>query len=121
MNTEIPDNVRDYAFRALDCFDRMAKPEIKNRVMGSIWSYIFKYIQKTISKKPERELHEKLLEIYLVLNPLFENLQLSAEIHKAESLGSIPVPEVGEMSKAKKLLEINEEKAARLIEDLLDR
>ena len=76
--------IRKYAFEALDCFDKMAKPEIQNRVVGSIWNYIFKYIHKTITKKPEKELKEKLLEIYLVLNPLFSDLQLSAEIKKSE-------------------------------------
>ena len=53
-------SVRNYAIEALDCFDKMAKPEIQNRVMGSIWNYIFKYILKTINKKPEKELKEKL-------------------------------------------------------------
>ena len=46
--------IRDYAFEALDCFDRMAKPEIQNRVVGSVWNYIFKYIHKTITKNQKR-------------------------------------------------------------------
>ena len=112
--------VRDYAFEALDCFDRMAKPEIQNRVMGSIWNYIFKYIHKTITKKPEKELKEKLLEIYLVLNPLFSDLQLSAEIKKSEALDSVPIPDVGEMKSAKELLNVDSERAAKILKELLE-
>jgi hypothetical protein len=96
--------VRNYAIEALDCFDKMAKPEIQNRVMGSIWNYIFKYILKTINKKPEKELKEKLLEIYLVLNPLF----------------SEPIPDVGEMKSAKELLNVDSERAAKILKELLE-
>jgi len=113
-------SVRGYAFKALDCFDRMAKPEIQNRVVGSLWNYIFKYIHKTINKKPEKELKEKLLEIYLVLNPLFSDLQLSAEIKKSEALGSVPVPNVGKMKTAKELLKVDSEKAAQLLKELMN-
>ena len=112
--------VRTYAFEALNCFDRMAKPEIQNRVIGSIWNYVFRYIHKTITKKPERELKEKLLEIYLVLNPLFCDLQLSAELKKAETLNSIPIPNVGAMKTARELLNIDSDKAAKLIKELLE-
>ena len=113
-------SVRKYAIEALDCFDKMAKPEIQNRVMGSIWNYIFKYILKTINKKPEKELKEKLLEIYLVLNPLFSDLQLSAEIKKSEALDSVPIPDVGEMKSAKELLNVDSERAAKILKELLE-
>ena len=112
--------IRKYAFEALDCFDRLGKPEIQNRVVGSIWNYIFKYILKTINKKPEKELKEKLLEIYLVLNPLFSDLQLSAEIKKSEALDSVPIPDVGEMKSAKELLNVDSEKAAKILKELLE-
>ena len=71
--------VKEYAHEALDCFDRMAMPEIKNRVMSSIWGFLRKYIKKTIDKKPDAELHEKLFEIYKTLNPLFESLQTTVQ------------------------------------------
>jgi len=112
--------IRKYAFEALDCFDKMAKPEIQNRVVGSIWNYIFKYIHKTITKKPEKELKEKLLEIYLVLNPLFSDLQLSAEIKKSEAYDSVPIPDVGEMKSAKELLNVDSERAAKILKELLE-
>ena len=112
--------IRDYAFEALDCFDRMAKPEIQNRVVGSVLNYIFKYIHKTITKKPEKELKEKLLEIYLVLNPLFSDLQLSAEMKKSEALGSVPIPDVGEMKSARELLNVDSDKAAKILKELLE-
>lgn len=112
--------VKEYAHASLECFDRMAMPEIKNRVMASIWNFLKKYIKKTIDKKPDSEIHEKLLEIYLTLNPLFENLQVSAEIHKAEAMGSMPLPkEFDKLQAQKNLLKMDKEKAAKLIEEFL--
>ena len=112
--------VKEYAHAALECFDKMAMPEIKNRVMASIWNFLKKYIKKTIDKKDDKEIHEKLLEIYITLNPLFENLQVSAEIHKAEAMGSMPLPkEFNELQQKKNLLKMDKERAAKLIEEFL--
>jgi hypothetical protein len=111
--------VKEYAHEALDCFDRMAMPEIKNRVMSSIWGFLRKYIKKTIDKKPDAELHEKLFEIYKTLNPLFESLQTSAEIQKAEALGSPKVPRVGDLARDADLIKMDKKKAAELLEEFL--
>ena len=111
--------VKEYAHEALDSFDRMAMPEIKKRVMSSIWGFLRKYIKKTIDKKPDAELHEKLFEIYKTLNPLFESLQTSAEIQKAEALGSPPVPRVGDLARDADLIKMDKKKAAELLEEFL--
>ena len=61
-----------------------------------------------------------MLEFYLVLNPLFSDLQLSAEIKKSEALDSVPIPDVGEMKSAKELLNVDSERAAKILKELLE-
>ena len=62
---------------------------------------------------------EKLFEIYKTLNPLFESLQTSAEIQKAEALGSPPVPRVGDLARDADLIKMDKKKAAELLEEFL--
>ena len=110
--------IKDFAFRVLDCFDELAKPELKNIVMIKIWNYLKTYSRKIILKKPDQELQEKLFKIYEILFPLFKDTEISVSINAGEALGSPKIPDVGELAKTKKLTRINEREALKLIEDL---
>ena len=110
--------VKDYAIKVLDCFDELARPEIKNRVFARIWNYIKGYTLKIIIRKPDEELKIKLFKIYSVLGPLFNETSMSIEMQQAEKLGSIPVADVGKMGEIKQLVKIDEKKALELLEDL---
>ena len=95
--------VKEFAVKTLECFDELAKPEIKNRVMLSVWNYIKKYTFKIILRKPDKELKEKLLQVYKTLGPLFTQTDLSIQIHQGEKLGSPKIPNVGELARIKEL------------------
>jgi len=95
--------VKQFALRTLECFDEIAKPEIKNSVMVKIWNYLKGYTFKKILKKPDQELKETLYKVYCVLGPLFKDLDISNEIKAGELLGSPKIPDVGEMAKVKPL------------------
>ena len=94
---------KQFALKTLACFDDLAKPEIKNRVMLKIWDYIKNYTFKTILKKPDDELKTKLYEVYKVLGPMFKDTEMSAQIKMGESMGSPKIPDVGELAKIKRL------------------
>ncbi len=96
-------NVKEYAIKTLDCFDELAKPEIKNRVMGRLWDYIKSYTFKVILRKPDNELKQKLFKIHNTLGPLFQDVRMSIEIKEGEKLGSPKIPNVGELAKIKEL------------------
>lgn len=110
--------VKDYAFKVLECFDELARPEIKNRVFARIWNYLKSYTAKIIMRKPDEELKIKLFKIYSVLGPLFNETSMSIQMQQAEALGSIPVPDVGKLGEIKQLTIIDEKKALELLEDL---
>ena len=111
--------VKDYAFKVLDCFDELARPEIKNRVFAKIWNYVKNYTYKIIMRKPDEELKIKLFKIYSVLGPMFNETAMSIEMQKAEALGSVPVPDVGKLGEIKQLTKIDEKKALQLLEELM--
>jgi len=110
--------VKDYAFKVLECFDELAKPEIKNRVFGKIWSYIKNYSAKIILQKSDEELKVKLFKIYSTLGLLFNETEMSIQMQQSEALGSPPVPDVGRLGEIKKLTQVDEKRALELLEDL---
>jgi len=110
--------VRQFAFKTLDCFDDLARPEIKNRVIGKIWNYMKNYTSKIIMRKSDEELKLKLFKIYSTLGPLFNETEMSIQMQEGEKLGSIPVPNVGRMGQIKQLVKIDEKKAFELLEEL---
>ena len=107
-NTAPLSNIKGHALKVLDCFDELAKPEIKNRVMQSVWNYIKKYTRRIIERKPDNELKEKLFEVYKTLGPLFTQTDLSVQIQEGEALGSPKIPNVGELAQIKNLTSCNE-------------
>ena len=110
MNSTAPlSEVKAFAVKTLDCFDELAKPEIKNRFMRRIWDYLKGYTLKIILKKPDAELKLKLYEVYKTLGPLFNDTSLSVEIQKGEALGSPKIPNVGELARIKNLVNIKSE------------
>jgi len=110
--------VKEFSFKVLDCFDELARPELKNIVMIKIWNYVRGYSKKIIEKKPDQELQEKLFKVYEILHPMFKDTEISVSINAGESLGSPKIPNVGELAKTKKLTKVNERQALKLIEDL---
>ena len=117
MTTPLSDEKR-FALEVLDIFDDLAKPEIKNRVFGKIWEFMKNYTFKIILKKPDNEITEKLLIIHKKLNSRFQDVNNSVEINKAEELGSVKIPKVGELYKIKKLTQINKNQAEELMKEL---
>ena len=106
-NTALSD-VKEYAVKTLNCFDELAKPEIKNRVMGKLWDYIKSYTFKIILRKPDKELKQNLLKIHNTLGPLFNDVKMSVEIREGENLGSPKIPNVGHLAKIKNLTSCDE-------------
>lgn len=95
--------VKEFALKTLSCFDDLAKPEIKNRVMLKIWEYLRNYTFKIILRKPDAELKAKLRQVHQTLGPLFNDVDISEEIKKGEELGSPVIPNIGELGKIKSL------------------
>ena len=117
MNTPLSEE-KQFAIEVLDIFDELARPEIKNRVFAKIWNYVKQYTFRIILKKPDHEIIEKLLIIHRKLNSRFQNVNDSIEINKAEAMGSIKIPPVGELFKIKNLTKINKEQANKLMQEL---
>ena len=105
---------KQFAIEVLDVFDELARPEIKNRVFAKIWNYVKQYTFRVIIKKPDNEIIEKLLIIHKKLNSRFQDVNNSIEINKAEALGSIKIPPVGELYKIKHLTKTNKEQVKKL-------
>ena len=117
MNTPLSEE-KKFAVEVLDIFDDLAKPEIKNRVFAKIWEYVKNYTYRIILKKPDHEITEKLLIIHRKLNSRFQDVNNSIEINKAEAMGSIKIPPVGELYKIKNLTKTNKEQANKLMREL---
>jgi len=118
MNTPLSDE-KKFALEVLDIFDDLARPEIKNRVFGKIWGYVKNYTFRIILKKPDQEITEKLLIVHKKLNSRFQDVNNSIEINKAEELGSVKIPPVGDLYKIKKLTQINQNQAEELMKELM--
>lgn len=110
--------IKAFAYKALDCFDELAKPEIKNVVFEKIWKFVYNYVYKIIAKKPDNELKDKLEKIHNTLSPLFTKTQISIEINEGEKLGSPKIPNVGELAKIRALTAKDEQKALELVKEL---
>jgi len=109
---------KQFALEVLDIFDELARPEIKNRVFAKIWNYVKSYTFGIILKKPDHEIIEKLLIVHKKLNTRFQDVNNSIEINKAEAMGSVKIPPVGELYKIKNLTKINKEQASQLMQEL---
>ena len=117
MSTPLSEE-KKFAIEVLDVFDELARPEIKNRIFARIWNYVKQYTFRIILKKPDHEITEKLLIIHKKLNSRFQDVNNSIEINKAEAMGSIKIPPVGELYKIKNLTKINKEQAKQLMQEL---
>ena len=99
----------------LEVFDELAKPELKNRIMIKIWQIVKDRTFNIILRKPEEEINDKLLIIHQKLSQRFKDLDNSIEINAAEQMGSVKIPDVGELSRVKKLTSIPSAKQAEEI------
>lgn len=111
-------DVKKFAVEVLDVFDELARPEIKRSVFKKIWNYLKGYSYKVILKKPDEEINAKLLIIHKKLNQRFKDLDNSIEINVAEKLGSVKIPNVGELGKVKKLTTISQIQADEILKEL---
>jgi len=96
-------DAKQFGIEVLDLIDELVKPEIKYNFIEKFWHFFTGYAKKKILNKPDEEIIEKLLVIQKKLNSRFDNLSKSVEINKYEKLGSVPIPNVGELGKIKKL------------------
>ena len=117
--TTSPNDPKQFALEVLDVIDELIKPEIKYNWISSMWSYFTGYAKKKILVKPDNEIIEKLLILHKKLNGKFGDLHNSVEINKAEKLGSVKIPMVGELARVKKLTQTNIEQAEELAKELL--
>ena len=109
---------KQFALEVLEIFDQLARPELKNSVMIRIWGWVKGYTQKIILKKPDNEITESLLIIQKKLNSRFQDLSNSVEINKAEKLGAVKIPMVGDLARVKNLTKVNVEQAQKLAKEL---
>jgi len=113
--------IHQFALEVLDVIDELIRPEIKSSLISKFWSFFTGHAKKKILLKPENEIIEKLLVIQIKLNSRFQDLNNSVEINKAEKLGAVPIPMVGELAKVKELtLNVrSKEQAAQLMKEIL--
>ncbi len=102
FNIELSET-KQFALNVLSCFDDLAKPEINNSVMLKIWDFVRNRTFKIILKKPDAELKEALRKVHATLGPMFKDVDLSEEIRAGEKLGSVKIPDVGELARVRKL------------------
>ena len=96
-------DAKQFGIEVLDLIDELVKPEIKYSFIEKFWHFFTGYAKKKILDKPDNEIIEKLLLIQKKLNSKFDKLSQSVEINKAEKMGSVPIPNVGELAQIKKL------------------
>lgn len=111
-------DVKQFAVEVLDVFDELARPEIKRSIFKKMWEYLKSYSYKIILKKPDAEINEKLLIIHQKLNSRFKDLDMSIEMNAAEKMGSVKIPNVGQLAKTKKLTSISDEQAKQILQEL---
>ena len=58
----------------------------------------------------------KLFKIYSTLGPLFSDVDTSIQIKQAEKLGSIKIPDVGDLKRIKDLTKLKDNRALELLE-----
>jgi len=119
MTPTPPNDVKAFAIEVLGVFDQLAKPEIKNRVIGRIWDYVKNYTFKVILKKPDAEINEKLLIIHNKLSQRFKDIDTSIEINTMQQLNpGVSIPDVGDLARVKKLTKVNKEQADKVMREL---
>ena len=96
-------DAKQFGIEVLDLIDELVKPEIKYSFIERFWDFFTGYAKKKILNKPDNEIIESLLLIQKKLNSKFSKLESSVEINKAEKLGAVPIPMVGELAQTKKL------------------
>jgi len=111
---------KTFALEVLDVIDELVKPEIKYSFIEKFWHFFTSYAKNKIIKKPDSEIIEKLLIIRKKLNSKFSDLDKSVQINVAESMGSVKIPNVGELAKIKNLTTINREQAKQLEKELVE-
>jgi len=111
--------IKGFALEVLDVIDELIRPEIKSSVIAKFWSFFTGHAKKKILKKPDHEIIEKLLIIQKKLNSRFMDLHNSVEINESEKMGSVKIPNVGELGKIKKLTQVNIKQAEQLARELL--
>jgi len=94
---------KTFALEVLDVIDELVKPEIKYSFIEKFWHFFTGYAKKKIINKPDNEIIEALLKIQKKLNSKFMKLEMSVEINRAEKLGAVKIPNVGELAKIKNL------------------
>jgi len=109
---------KQFALEVLDVIDELIRPEIKSSIISKFWKFFTGHAKKKILQKPDNEIIEKLLIIQRKLNSRFQDLSNSVEINKAEKMGAVKIPMVGELAKVKKLTVINIEQARQLEKEL---
>ena len=118
MTTAPNDTIKQFALEVLDVIDELIKPEIKSSLISKFWSFFTGHAKKKILQKPDNEIIEKLLIIQKKLNSRFMDLHNSVEINKAEELGAVKIPMVGELARVKNLTKINTEQALKLAKEI---
>ena len=117
--TTSPNDTKQFALEVLDVIDELIRPEIKSSLISKFWSFFTGHAKKKILQKPDNEIIEKLLIIQRKLNSRVMDLEKSVEINKAEKLGAVKIPMVGELARVKKLTQTNIEQAEELAKELL--
>ncbi len=118
MNLNQLSKPKEFAIKVLEGFDELARPEIQNQVIAKLWDYIKNYAKKVIIKKPDEELQIKLFKIHKTFKEHFDDIDMAIEIKKGEALGSVKIPNLGEMAEIRKLIDMDNKKALSLIEEL---
>lgn len=113
MNPLELSETKQFALKVLDCFDDLAKPEIKNSVMLKVWEFVKGRTYKIILRKPDIEIRTSLRKVHETLGPMFNDVDLSEQIRHGELLGSPRIPNVGNLAKIKKLTDTSKEDILR--------
>ena len=111
-------DAKQFGLEVLDLIDELVKPDIKYSFIEKFWHFFTGYAKKKILNKPDNEIIEKLLIIQKKLNSKFSKLDMSVEINKAEKLGAVKIPNVGELAQIKNLTITNKEQAKQLEKEL---
>ena len=113
-----PSDTKLFGLEVLDLIDELIKPEIKYSFVEKFWDFFTVYAKKKILNKPDNEILELLFKIQKKLNGKFQDLDNSIEINKAEKLGAVKIPMVGELGKVKRLTQVNLEQAQKLAKEI---
>jgi len=111
-------NEKQFALEVFDIFTQLAEPEIKSNIIRRFWNMFEGYAKKKILNKPDNEIIEGLLVIHRKLNSRFKDLDNSVSMNVSEQLGSVPIPNVGELARVKNLTKVSKAQAEQLIKEI---